>query len=89
MLERSRGGLDGLYEVEEHVGVRRHRLSGIGALRDRQIEQVGDIIERGEFCPTVGRIEKIHDDVSIIARNLRFAARHRNDIPAALFKQVS
>jgi hypothetical protein len=50
---------------------------------------VGDIAERAEFAPTVVQIEKIHGDVPVVAGNLRLAARHRNDIPAALLKQVS
>jgi hypothetical protein len=78
-----------IVEVEEHVGVRRHRLAGIRALRDSQIEQVRNIRERPEFCPTVGRIEKIHGDVFVVTGNPRFAARHGDDIPAILLKQVS
>jgi hypothetical protein len=89
MLERGRGGLDGLDEVEEHVGVRRHRLCGIGALGDGQLEQMRDIRERPEFCPAISGVEKIHGDVSVITGNPRLAARHGNDIPATLLKQVS
>jgi hypothetical protein len=78
-----------IVEVEEHVGVRRHRLAGIRALRDSQIEQVRNIRERPEFCPTVGRIEKVHGNVPVVTSNLRFAPRHGNNIPATLLKQVS
>src|SRR6202023_1099153 len=67
----------------------RNRLTGISALRDCQIEQVRDVRKRPKFGLAVGRIEKIHSDVPVVATNPRLAARHRNDIPAALLKQVS
>src|SRR5882757_7163532 len=47
-----------------------------------------DIRERPELCPAIGGIEKIHGDVSVVARNPRLAPRHRNNIPATLFQQV-
>jgi len=89
MLQRGCGCLDGLHQIEEHVGVGGDRLAGIRALGDRQIKQVGDVRERPELCSTVGRIKEIHGDVSVVARNPRFAARHGNDIPATLLEQVS
>src|SRR6266851_1920430 len=48
-----------------------------------------DVLERTEFGLAVGGIEKIHGDVSVVTGNPRLAARHRNDIPATLLKQVS
>jgi hypothetical protein len=88
MLKRRRRGIHGFDEVEEHVGVRRHRLGRIRALGDGQIEQMRDVRERPEFGLAVGRIEKIHGDVPVVTGNPRLAARHRNDIPATLLKQV-
>jgi hypothetical protein len=41
-----------------------------------------------ELCPAINRVEEIHGDMTIVTRNLRLAARHRNDIPAPLLQQV-
>src|SRR5882757_3714362 len=47
------------------------------------------IRERPELCPAISGVEKIHGEVPVVTGNPRLAARHRNDIPATLLKQVS
>jgi hypothetical protein len=42
-----------------------------------------------QLRPAISEVEKIYGDVSVVAGILRLAARHRNDIPATLLKQVS
>ena len=74
LFKRGRRCLDGLDEVEEHVLVCRDRLAGIHPLRDGQIEQMRDVRDRSELGLAVGRIEKVHGDVSVVAGNPRFAA---------------
>jgi len=74
LFKRGRRCLDGLDEIEEHVLVCRDRLTGIHPLRDRQIEQMRDIRDLSELGLAVGRIEKVHGDVFVVAGKLRFAA---------------
>src|ERR1700677_4323348 len=88
MLERMGRSIDRLDQVEEDVGVCRHRLARIRALRDREIEQMRDIVERSELCFAIGGVEKIGSDVPVVTGNPRLAARNRYDIPAALLKQM-